>query len=73
MVQLAGISWSNTYCSKQGIIIVLTENEILQFFSSISATAEKIKELFTPTWNGIAASVRCVSSAPVGSSARVYY
>ena len=40
------------------------------FFPRV-CNGKKIKELFTPTWNGIAASVRRVSSAPVVIYARL--
>ena len=40
-------------------------------FFSCACNVQKFKELFTPMWNGIAASVRCVSSAPVVLKARL--
>ena len=40
------------------------------FFPRV-CNGKKLKGLFTPTWNGIAASVRRVSSAPVVINARL--
>ena len=44
----------------------------LQIFSCMSVTAKKINELFTPAWNGIAASVKYVST-PVVLNTEIYY
>ena len=55
--------------SDQGIIDS-TGTETWPILSYMLVTAKKIKELFTPTENVIAASVRCVSSTPVILNAR---
>ena len=42
----------------------LQKQKFCKFFSD-ACYGKKIKELCTPTWNGVAASVRCVSSSPI--------
>ena len=45
-------------------IIDSTGTETRQRFCSMFVMAKSFEELFTPTWNGIAASVWYVSSTP---------
>ena len=65
------------FCSRVGGggilqgIIDYTETETLQVFSRIPVTAKIFKELFAPTINGIAVSVRYVFSMPVVLNARM--
>ena len=51
-------------------IIDYTGAETWQIFPRMPVTAKFFKELFTPTGNGIAVSVRYVSSAPANLCAR---
>ena len=45
--------------------------ETQQIFSRMFVIAKKIKELFTPTLNGIAARVKCVSSTTVVAKSKL--
>ena len=47
-----------------------TGTENWQIFSYV-CDGKKMKELFTPTWNGIDSSVRCVSSTSIVLNAKM--
>ena len=52
-------------------IIDCKGTETQQIFFSYACNGKKIKELFASSLNGIAASVRCVSSKTVGLNAKL--
>ena len=52
-------------CNSGQGIIDSTGTETRQIFFHMFVMAKSFKELFAPTLNGIAASVRCVFSTPV--------
>ena len=54
-------------------IIDSTGTKAWQLFSCMPSKVKIFKKLLTPTWNGIAASVRYVSSTPVVINARFNY
>ena len=56
---------------QQGIININRNGNSANFFSRMFVMAKKIKELFASTFNGIAASVRCVSSMMVVLNAKL--